>query len=151
MHSHATCHDGTRYVYSLGGLTNKESPVSDCYRLDITNVSDNWSQVLLPIGGLYSHNLHLANDWLICVGGVSVSGEQLELQLVELSTLCINNIKLPVSLDNSLRMYFNHTSHILWDGIKEHLKLIIVGGGGNCFSFGTHINRLISVHDVDLM
>ena len=37
-----------------------------------------------------------------------------------------------------------HSSHLIMkeNGLKEHEKdeLLIIGGGGNCFSFGTHFN-----------
>jgi tRNA wybutosine-synthesizing protein 4 len=46
-------------------------------------------------------------------------------------------IDLPVQIsDGTPLMIHNHQGHVL-----DENNILIVGGGGNCFSFGTHINK----------
>lgn len=43
-------------------------------------------------------------------------------------------------------MLHNHGS-VLLDG-EDKGRVLIVGGGGNCFSFGTHLNKNITSIDL---
>ncbi len=45
--------------------------------------------------------------------------------------------------DDDVIMLHNHASVYL-----DHVGLIVFGGGGNCFSFGTHLNKSPIVIDI---
>jgi len=44
-----------------------------------------------------------------------------------------------------LLMYHNSVSILLDDVTGDRVQLLLVGGGGNCFSFGTHLNKCLTL------
>nr|XP_015213796.1 PREDICTED: tRNA wybutosine-synthesizing protein 4-like [Lepisosteus oculatus] len=86
----------------------------------------------------YSHSAHVIGQRLILVGGVWLQAEGVPgVAVVDLAT----GGSVEYSLDTSAvpwpLMLHSHRSAPLEDGGPE---LLLVGGGGNCFSFGTHLN-----------
>jgi len=143
LHSHALCYDGCSYLYSVGGLCGREKVTADCYRLDLTCLSDGWGVVPLPVQPVFGHTMHLVGGKMVVVGGIGEQGQQMGVQIVNLSPIGCRHLNLPIELDSSLRMYFNHSSHVL-SAPGTQPRILVTGGGGNCFSFGTHINKNIS-------
>jgi len=94
-------------------------------------------KIFLDLEPRFSHTSHVIGDTLILVGGVGPYGP-LGVDCINLITGEIIRHSLP-KLDNQIIMLHNHKSFI-----KEK-KVVIIGGGGNCFSFGTHINPSISI------
>lgn len=140
IQSHAMCYDNDRYVYIAGGLTAHEQVLSDLYRLDIHNPTAGWARLPAKIDAVYSHTCHIVDDKLVVVGGIDRSGDQMGVQIVDLKNSTGEDYSLPVTTDTRLRMNFNHTSHIVSQ--ENRVKsVMIVGGGGNCYSFGTHLNK----------
>ena len=140
IHSHAMSYDNHRFVYSVGGLTAEEQVLCDVFKLDTHNLSCGWSRLSASIQPVYSHTCHIVDNKVVVVGGIGEEGEEMHVQIMDLNTLRTDKYRLPVSVDEKLRMYFNHTSHVI-DGIDSVKSIMIIGGGGNCFSFGTHMNR----------
>lgn len=104
--------------------------------------------------GIYGHSGHILNDdgLVTLVGGVWEDGEENN-GFVILST---KEIHRPLKLlqlssndddDNNLLMLINHDS--VW--IKDKNQILIVGGGGNCFSFGTLLNAGLTFVSLPLM
>lgn len=150
LHSHALCYDGARYLYSIGGLGSQEQVLADCYKCDVTSLSDGWRPVALGIEPVYSHTTHVVNNKLLIVGGIGHRGDQLGIQVAHLLDNVCEHIALPVGGDSGgLNMYFNHTTHVVLENGEDPV-LLVFGGGGNCFSFGTHINAHISKHTLKL-
>jgi len=83
----------------------------------------------------FSHTSHVVRDHLIVVGGVGLKDDP-PLEIFNLITGEVVKARLPSSIDEELLMVHNHGSAV----IGEHILLI--GGGGNCFSFGTHYNKI---------
>ena len=140
IHSHAMCYDNDRFVYSVGGLTAEEHVLCHVFKLDTHNLSCGWSRLPDSIQPVYSHTCHIVENKVVVVGGIGEEGEEMHVQIIDLNTMRTDKYRLPVSVDGKLRMYFNHTSHVI-DGIDSVKSIMIIGGGGNCFSFGTHMNR----------
>ena len=78
------------------------------------------------------------------MGGVNFNSKQPGVCIVDLINLKSIEIDLPVQLsDGTPLMVHNHQGHVLNEN-----NILIVGGGGNCFSFGTHINKKPIVIDI---
>ncbi|KAK7011703.1 tRNA wybutosine-synthesizing protein 4, partial [Biomphalaria glabrata] len=123
-------------VLLTGGLDIHHEPVLDVFRLDID--SRVWYR--MNISGTfyprYSHTAHLLGDFLILVGGVNTYHPPPGVAFVNLKTSQSMEFALPSPDKTSLMMLHRHTSILLDDQ-----QLVVLGGGGNCFSFGTHLNR----------
>ncbi|XP_055877981.1 tRNA wybutosine-synthesizing protein 4-like [Biomphalaria glabrata] len=123
-------------VLLTGGLDIHHEPVLDVFRLDIG--SRVWYR--MNISGTfyprYSHTAHLLGDFLILVGGVNTYHPPPGVAFVNLKTSQSMEFALPSPDKTSLMMLHRHTSILLDDQ-----QLVVLGGGGNCFSFGTHLNR----------
>lgn len=140
LHSHALCYDGDRYVYSVGGLTIDEHVLSDIFRLDTHELSTGWSKLSHSLDPVYSHTCHIFDNNILIVGGIGQTGQEMGAQIINLQHGQVTKFQLPVEVNGKLRMYFNHTSHLVRQNASQN-RLVVVGGGGNCFSFGTHINQ----------
>ena len=74
---------------------------------------------LMLVGGVWFHSL--------CVPGITV---------IDLMTgLCVDYTINAECLEWPLMLH-NHSSVFL----PDEKELLLIGGGGNCFSFGTHLN-----------
>ncbi|XP_071966222.1 tRNA wybutosine-synthesizing protein 4-like [Antedon mediterranea] len=135
-HSQSCCVWGSQLLIT-GGLDSNEDPVGV---IALVNTVDwTWStlktsQVIQP---RYSHTSHVVNDQLLLVGGVGLSPVTFGVTSINL----LNGLVLNYSLSTDASpekpiMLFKFTSEFL----KDENKLVVFGGGGNCFSFGTHFN-----------
>merc|ERR1719483_1919503 len=86
----------------------------------------------------FSHTAHVIGDHLLVVGGVGL-GDIPPVEVFNLVTGEVVSCELPVNVGDELLMVHNHGSVV----VGGHLYL--VGGGGNCFSFGTHYNKTFKI------
>ncbi|KAM6313308.1 LOW QUALITY PROTEIN: tRNA wybutosine-synthesizing protein 4-like [Aegotheles albertisi] len=143
-HSHSACSwkGGARIA---GGWGAAEQPLGSVFFLRELEHGFQWQRVetrppLIPRGveGIrqYSHTAHVYDGKLLLVGGVwfhssSVPG----ITAIDIMTgLCLNCTINVEHLEWPLMLH-NHSSLFL-----SNEELLLIGGGGNCFSFGTHLN-----------
>ena len=96
----------------------------------------------------FSHTSHiLGNSKLILVGGVlhqtgntNIKCSRQSITIIDLKTHQSKNFELPFQPEpsNGLPLLVNHASCLDKNG-----RILIVGGGTNCFSFGMHLNNSI--------
>ena len=115
LHSHALCSGAVFTVAVLGG------------ELEVT-------QLEVTIHPRFSHTSHVVGDQLIVVGGVGL-GDPPPCEVIHLVTGARTWFQLPSEVGGGLLMCHGHGSAMVSN------QLWILGGGGNCFSFGTHYNR----------
>jgi len=133
-------HTATLYgdrIFVVGGLGPDGCPVQENLVFDLNSLS--WKTWQIPLSPRYSHAAllrgHQRNQlWL--VGGVGLSIPSPGLAVVDLDTHAIQEFSLPLpAFDSELTMLHGHTVVE-----TEDQKIYVLGGGGNCFSFGTHLN-----------
>ncbi|XP_039279320.1 tRNA wybutosine-synthesizing protein 4 isoform X2 [Nilaparvata lugens] len=85
----------------------------------------------------YAHTGNIVGSNLLLVGGVStMCGVTPGVTVINLKLLTCHEYQLPYLDPSTPVMLHNHST--IYDGDKE--ALVVIGGGGNCFSFGTHLN-----------
>jgi len=134
-HSHHLTYSEGK-VFLTGGLDHQHVPVADIYTLDVT--TNKWDKIHIK-GDLYprySHTCHVSGEMLTLVGGVSLQQSPPGVAVINLTTGDSRELCLPQQLKENLLMFHRHTSLQTEDG-----QVLIFGGGGNCFSFGTHLNK----------
>ncbi|BFZ01945.1 hypothetical protein BsWGS_04985 [Bradybaena similaris] len=136
LHSHCVSHWNGQVVLT-GGLDVASLPSEDVFLLNLTTKV--WEK--LPITGnlyaRYSHTSHLVHeDILVLIGGVHLHHPAPGVAVINLITRKALEFSFPEQDKNSLLMFHRHTSIKL-----DEDKIVVLGGGGNCFSFGTHLNR----------
>ncbi|RZF40745.1 hypothetical protein LSTR_LSTR013415 [Laodelphax striatellus] len=88
----------------------------------------------------YGHTSNIINNRLLLVGGVStICGITPGVAVIDLELLTCHEYRLPALDPSSPVMLHNHST--IYDDKEE--ALVVVGGGGNCFSFGTHLNSCL--------
>ncbi|NXN44094.1 TYW4 protein, partial [Rhinoptilus africanus] len=138
-HSHSAC-SWKGGVLIAGGLGTAEQPLGSVFFLRVLEHGFQWQTVEThpPLSPRYSHTAHVHDGKLLLVGGVwfhssSVPG----VTVIDLITgLCLDYMINVEHLEWPL-MVHNHSSVFL----PNEKELLLIGGGGNCFSFGTHLNR----------
>ncbi|XP_071040531.1 tRNA wybutosine-synthesizing protein 4 isoform X3 [Parasteatoda tepidariorum] len=144
-HSHSsTTFEGSKIVIT-GGLSENEKILNSVHVLDCQSLK--WS--VLEVSGLlprYSHTSHHFDNKIFLIGGItSTSGISAGIGIIDLKTNCATELSLPEQDPEYPIILSNHCSVIYNE------EFIIVGGGGNCFSFGTHFNdRIVTVKIKDL-
>ncbi|XP_067891858.1 tRNA wybutosine-synthesizing protein 4 isoform X2 [Heterodontus francisci] len=138
-HSHSACMWKGGVVIA-GGLGTAYVPLGSIFHLRPSWSGFIWERIELVSSFIprYSHTAHILDDKLLLLGGVTIHSDSIpEVTLIDLKTgqsfvYCIdtNLVKWPL-------MLHNHSSVLL---VKER-QLLVIGGGGNCFSFGTHLNH----------
>ncbi|NXN27632.1 TYW4 protein, partial [Nycticryphes semicollaris] len=137
-HSHSACSwKGGALI--AGGLGAAEQPLGSVFFLRELEHGFQWQAVEThpPLIPRYSHTAHVHDGKLLLVGGVwfhssSVPG----ITVVDLITgLCMDYTINVEHLEWPLMLH-NHSSVFL----PNEKELLLIGGGGNCFSFGTHLN-----------
>uniref|UniRef100_UPI00398E635C tRNA wybutosine-synthesizing protein 4 isoform X2 n=1 Tax=Pristiophorus japonicus TaxID=55135 RepID=UPI00398E635C len=138
-HSHSAC-IWKGGVLIAGGLGTGQIPLGSIFHLRPALSGFIWERIELVSSFIarYSHTAHILHDNLLLLGGVSIHSDSIpEVTLIDLKTgqsfdYCIDTdlVKWPL-------MLHNHSSVLL---VKER-QVLVVGGGGNCFSFGTHLNH----------
>ncbi|NXH70431.1 TYW4 protein, partial [Hydrobates tethys] len=137
-HSHSAC-SWKGGVLIAGGLGAAERPLGSVCFLRELERGFRWQAVETqpPLVPRYSHTAHVHDGKLLLVGGVwfhssSVPG----VTVVDLTTgLCLDYAIDVEHLEWPLMLH-NHSSVFL----PNEKELLLIGGGGNCFSFGTHLN-----------
>ncbi|CAF0806348.1 unnamed protein product [Adineta ricciae] len=128
------------FAILTGGLLENEEPTNEIWFLDTSKDHMTWT--LFPTNGhiipRYSHTADIIDDTLWLLGGINanerrppglckinlITGEAVE-YLIPVST-CAEQ---PIILYNHQTVLLNKTT------------FLILGGGGNCFSFGALINQ----------
>lgn len=88
----------------------------------------------------YSSTVECHNDIAYIIGGVRCQGDGTAGMIVlHLPSMTWKQCNIEKPPDCQPVILANHTAHY-W---RE--KIIIFGGGGNCFSFGTHYNSVYSL------
>jgi tRNA wybutosine-synthesizing protein 4 len=136
-HSHSICL-WNEYIVISGGLDCNEHVLDDIILVDSTNFSFKSVQLKRDsIQPRYSHSSLIIDDTLILFGGVNFSSKPLGICMIDLNKVSAYEFDLPVqACDLSPLMVLNHQVHLI-----DKDNILMIGGGGNCFSFGTHINR----------
>ncbi|XP_072707208.1 tRNA wybutosine-synthesizing protein 4 isoform X1 [Ciconia boyciana] len=137
-HSHSAC-SWKGGVLIAGGLGAAEQPLGSVFFLRELEHGFRWQTVETrpPLIPRYSHTAHVHDGKLLLVGGVwfhssSVPG----ITVIDLMTgLCLDYTINVDHLEWPLMLH-NHSSVFL----PNEKELLLIGGGGNCFSFGTHLN-----------
>ncbi|KAJ8255237.1 hypothetical protein GJAV_G00202630 [Gymnothorax javanicus] len=138
-HSHSACvYDGGVVIF--GGLGRGGVPLSDTVLLRPTEMGFCWARLQVhptPVAR-YSHSAHVIGHKLILVGGVW-------LQAVGVPGIAVMDLTTGGSTEHTL-----DTSLVPWPVMlhsfcsepvdEEGTMIAVMGGGGNCFSFGTHLN-----------
>lgn len=141
-YSHSATLVGEKVIV-IGGLTSEGVPLGDVWELDCSSwMWEELYSIVLPEGrgGRYSHSaLPLRGGNILCVGGSCTARKGIAAELFAIFDVGtrqwrrLGSATLPTFPDLPVMLY-NHTCHQTPHGI------VIVGGGGNCVSFGTHFN-----------
>ncbi|NWS78803.1 TYW4 protein, partial [Crotophaga sulcirostris] len=137
-HSHGACGwEGGAVI--AGGLGAAEKPLGSIFLLKEVDHGFRWQPVEThpPLVPRYSHTAHAHGGKLLLVGGVWLHSSSVPgVTVVDLKTgLCLDYTIDADHLEWPLMLH-NHSSVLL----PEEQELLVTGGGGNCFSFGTHLN-----------
>ncbi|XP_042282213.1 tRNA wybutosine-synthesizing protein 4 [Thunnus maccoyii] len=138
-HSHTACsYQGGAVVF--GGLGKSGVPLGDTVVLRPIERGFCWERIAVepPPFPRYSHSAHVIGEKLVVVGGVW-------LHSVGVPGVLVINLTTGSSVEFSL-----DTTPVPWPLMlhsfcseltdQENPELLLIGGGGNCFSFGTHFN-----------
>ncbi|KAH9363990.1 hypothetical protein HPB48_005257 [Haemaphysalis longicornis] len=149
-HSHAAVatHDMASVIVTCG-LSGTEKPLNCVHRFSVDTLT--WER--LPVRGLlprFGHTAHIVDmTTLVLVGGVSgACGNPCGLAVVDLVSATCREVALPGQDPKHPFMTSGHTSVLVRDS-DSGARILVIGGGGNCFSFGTHFNRHIAVIDLN--
>ena len=93
----------------------------------------------------FGHTSHVVSGKLLVVGGVG-DGDPPPCEVIDLVTGDKILFSLPSEVEGELLMCHSHGSVIIND-----TELWVIGGGGNCFSFGTHYNEVFKFDISDFL
>ncbi|XP_073420148.1 tRNA wybutosine-synthesizing protein 4 isoform X4 [Dendrobates tinctorius] len=148
-HSHSSCARCGGAILS-GGLLASGIPSGSITVLKTTQSHFSWEHLHTtpPLTPRYSHSSHVIGDKLLLVGGVWIHARAVPgLTVVDLITGHVAEILInSASLEWPLMLH-GHSSVLLPDG--KHV--MVLGGGGTCFSFGTHLNVQPTVVELPCM
>ncbi|CAN9498512.1 unnamed protein product [Ophioblennius macclurei] len=138
-HSHSACSFGGGVVI-FGGLGRRGAPLGDATLLKPTETGFCWEELDVrprPVPR-YSHRAHVMGGKLVMVGGVWLHADGVPgVAVIDLATggsveFNLDTTSVPWPL--MLHSFCSEPTD------SEEAELLLVGGGGNCFSFGTHLN-----------
>lgn len=135
--SHSACpYQGGVVIF--GGLSKKGLPLGDTTLLRSTESGFSWEQLDIkpPPVARYSHSAHVIGDNLLVVGGVWLYSHVPGVAVINLNTQSSMEYHLDTTTVPWPLMLHSFCSELT--SSKE--ELVLIGGGGNCFSFGTHLN-----------
>ncbi|XP_075054587.1 tRNA wybutosine-synthesizing protein 4 [Mixophyes fleayi] len=90
-----------------------------------------------PLTPRYSHSSHVIGQKLLLVGGVWIHSRDVPgLTIVDLITGHVAEFKINTASLEWPLMLHSHSSVLH----PDENQLLLLGGGGTCFSFGTHLN-----------
>ncbi|XP_054470733.1 tRNA wybutosine-synthesizing protein 4 [Anoplopoma fimbria] len=138
-HSHSACsYQGGVVVF--GGLDRRGAPLGDTAVLRPTDGGFSWERIEVQPAPVprYSHSAHVIGENLVVVGGVWLhSGGVPGVVVINLSTRSSVEFRLDTTSVPWPLMLHSFCSELT---DSEEPELLLIGGGGNCFSFGTHFN-----------
>ncbi|GIX71200.1 tRNA wybutosine-synthesizing protein 4 [Caerostris darwini] len=132
--SHSAACAEMQRVYVTGGLSKEEEILDSVWMFDTeTSV---WNKLSIP-GWLprYAHTSLYYDNQIITVGGVTAHYAPSSVGIIYLNELVAREIDLNLRHPKEPFIFSNHCCYVYED------KLIVTGGGGNCFSFGTYFNK----------
>ncbi|XP_032364842.1 tRNA wybutosine-synthesizing protein 4 isoform X3 [Etheostoma spectabile] len=138
-HTHSACsYQGGMVVF--GGLDRRGSPLGDTALLRPTDRGFSWERVEVqpPPVPRYSHSAHVIGEKLLVVGGVWLHSDGVPgVVVIDLTTRSSVEFSLDTTSVPWPLMLHSFCSELT---DSEEPQLLLIGGGGNCFSFGTHFN-----------
>uniref|UniRef100_A0A3P8ZJF8 tRNA wybutosine-synthesizing protein 4 n=1 Tax=Esox lucius TaxID=8010 RepID=A0A3P8ZJF8_ESOLU len=139
--SHSACPYAGGAVI-CGGLGGGSVPLGDTVILRPTPTGFRWEKLLLlpALVPRYSHSAHVIGDRLVLVGGVWLQADGVPgVAVADLTTGASVEFGLDTSAVPWPLMLHCFCSELL-DDSDGSTTVALIGGGGNCFSFGTHHN-----------
>ncbi|KAM3608030.1 uncharacterized protein V6R79_018072 [Siganus canaliculatus] len=138
-HSHAACpYQGGAVVF--GGLDRRGVPLGDTAVLTPNERGFTWERIETQPSPVprYSHSAHVIGEKLVVVGGVWLHSDEVPGgAVISLSTHSCVEFRLDTTSVPWPLMLHSFCSEL---ADAEEPELLLMGGGGNCFSFGTHFN-----------
>ncbi|XP_063743083.1 tRNA wybutosine-synthesizing protein 4 isoform X2 [Eleginops maclovinus] len=138
-HSHSACsYQGGLVLF--GGVDSGGVPLGDTAVLRPTDRGFCWERIDVqpPPVPRYSHTAHVIGERLLVVGGVWLHSDGVPgVLMIHLSTRCSVEFRMDTTAVPWPLMLHSFCSELTNPGDPE---LLLIGGGGNCFSFGTHFN-----------
>ncbi|XP_070799804.1 tRNA wybutosine-synthesizing protein 4 [Pituophis catenifer annectens] len=137
-HSHSAC-SWAGGVLIAGGLAASEELLGSLLFLKPAGRGFRWHslETCPPLKPRYSHTAHVHCGKLLLVGGVWLSPPSVPgVAMIDLATRALAEYRIDTTFLEWPLMLHNHSSVI----VPDTEEIILTGGGGNCFSFGTHLN-----------
>ncbi|XP_022109224.1 tRNA wybutosine-synthesizing protein 4-like [Acanthaster planci] len=135
-HSHSACAWQNTRMIIAGGLGPNLRPFTSVHVVDLEKLRCQEIKLQPTLPPRYSHTAHVVGSSLLLVGGVNpLGGQGYTIAVVDLESATWRLHSLPACVVERPLMVHSHTSELLTD-----TRMAILGGGGNCFSFGTHLN-----------
>ncbi|XP_068602852.1 tRNA wybutosine-synthesizing protein 4 [Brachionichthys hirsutus] len=138
-HSHSACsYKGGAVVF--GGLNRMGVPLGDTVVLRPNERGFRWTKIEVQPSPVprYSHSAHVIGAKLVVVGGVWLNCNGVPGGLIiNLTTHSSVEFRLDTTAVPWPLMLHSFCSELI---DPEEAELLLIGGGGNCFSFGTHFN-----------
>ncbi|KAL7982905.1 hypothetical protein Chor_013511 [Crotalus horridus] len=137
-HSHSAC-SWAGGVLIAGGLAASEEPLGSLLFLKPAARGFRWHslETCPPLTPRYSHTAHVHRGKLLLVGGVWLSPPSVPgVAVIDLATRALAEYRVDTTFLEWPLMLHNHSSVF----VPDREEMILIGGGGNCFSFGTHLN-----------
>lgn len=133
-HSASSYQEG---VLMFGGLGGRGVPLGDTVLLRQTGSGFCWERIDInpPPIPRYSHSAHVIDNNLIVAGGVWLQSHVPGVAVINLSL----KSSMEFSLDTTT-VPWPLMLHSFCSELYSNEELLLIGGGGNCFSFGTHFN-----------
>ncbi|KAM4699631.1 tRNA wybutosine-synthesizing protein 4 isoform 2-T3 [Discoglossus pictus] len=138
-HSHNSCKWKDGAVIS-GGLLASGVPSGSITLIKPCGSHFKWERLRTTpsLTPRYSHSSHVMGDKLLLVGGVWIHCRSVPgVAIIDLNTGHVAEYEINTSSLEWPLMMHGHSSVLL----PEEMQVLIMGGGGNCFSFGTHLNK----------
>ncbi|XP_056408460.1 tRNA wybutosine-synthesizing protein 4, partial [Hyla sarda] len=138
-HSHSSCGWAGGAVVS-GGLLASGAPTGSITVLRPEHSHFSWERLdtIPPLTPRYSHSSHVIGHRLILVGGIWIHARGVPgLTVVDLISGHVCEYQINSTPVEWPLMLHGHSSVLLPDG----QCVLVLGGGGTCFSFGTHLNK----------
>ncbi|CAG2222270.1 LCMT2 [Mytilus edulis] len=92
----------------------------------------------------YSHTAQVIDNLLVLIGGVNLCHQSPGVAVINLLTGACAEYALSVPDPDFLVLLHQHQICYLGNG-----RFVVIGGGGNCFSFGTLLNRSPFILDIN--
>uniref|UniRef100_A0A8C3A677 tRNA wybutosine-synthesizing protein 4 n=1 Tax=Cyclopterus lumpus TaxID=8103 RepID=A0A8C3A677_CYCLU len=132
---------GKSFLFVFGGKTESEAALGDGYFLLYSVPGGlSWDRIELRPSPVprYSHSAHMIGENLVVVGGVWLHSDGVPgVMMIDLATRSTLEFSLDTTSVPWPLMLHSFCSELTE---SEEPELLLMGGGGNCFSFGTHFN-----------